>query len=129
MFNIFKLSHYLTLMVFATTAATAAAQEFHYQPLQPIQPLIPTYDYQLPNSPSYQLSPTPDYRMRIPAVPTFTPPQRRINPCDYGISRQQIDMMLQRQREVDRGLRRSNLANCAKYNIHCLNLLSPSLTV
>lgn len=97
------------------------AQEWDYQPLQPVQPIIPSF--QLPAAPTYQLPAVPDYRINIPPVPTYQPRQRQIDPNDYGISRQEIERQWERQREADRGLRRSNLARCAKYNIHCVNLL------
>ena len=111
------------LAILSIVAATAAAQQADYydilQPIQPLQPVQPLTRY---------TPPTPSYQIRLPAVPTYNPPQRRVNPNDFmeqfDVLGPRYQRMLEQNRATDRAIERNRWQMCAQYNIHCRNMLN-----
>ena len=111
----------ILVAILAVLSVPALAQNFDYQPLpptQPLQPLVPNYQIQLPAVPVYQ--------MRVPPVPQYQPtPARHWRDIVDDVTRQfttpeQIERQFER---MDRADQRRIWGRCAKYSIHCANVL------
>ena len=117
--------------ILTALAVPALAEDFDYQPLQPlqpiqpIQPLLPTYQLQLPPV-------SGNYNYRIPApqidpwgvtTPKAPQPQRHVDPQDYMRQFTTPEQIERQFKRMDRADQRRIWGRCAKYNIHCVNML------
>ena len=109
------------ILLIIAMAIPAAAQDFEYKPLQPmrlVMPTMPTMQYRLPSVPSYQ--------MQVPPVPQYQPaPQRHWRDMADDINQRFTSPAeIGRQFEsMDQSDSRRIYGRCAKYNIHCANML------
>lgn len=110
----------ILVAILAALIIPALAQDFDYQPLQPIQPLMPNYQYQLPTVPNYQI--------HVPPVPEYHPvPQAdwrdMVDDAMRGTPRLSTQEIGEQCRRQDMADQRRVWGRCAKYSIHCANML------